>query len=205
MSGERKTGVKWVRPPEFADDLDVSKFYERLLEDAEVKLTHEYRTARGEIGGPEDLNWVQKHSDALARRAAEDGLKVRWDYERSIWPLGERRDDHLRQTRKHNYWRDGGVLVLDGPLTAEIADAAAPYREWAKELFDTLREKGEVDVKYSYTHNALLKHGSNAVISSELERLAGEAGIKLHWDYEPADDIGVWVYVVPDEESDVGR
>jgi hypothetical protein len=110
---EHESGVKWIRPPEFEDDLDVVEDYERLLADGEVTLSHEYRTARGDIGNPEDIFWIQKHRAALARRAAEDGFKVRWDPLMDFQQRGV-----LRRTSEYTYWGRTSVLVLDGPLTA---------------------------------------------------------------------------------------
>lgn len=203
MSGEREEGVKWVRPPEFADDLDVSELYERLLEDGEVTIVHEFRTVRvdptdfaalsaGRRFG--DLRWTEERGLALARRAAEDGLRVR----------GEREDTNLRRTAKYIYWRKTRRFLLDGPLTAELADPASAYRKVAERLFALLVRKGESMVSYLYERHALLPESPQEFIVDEISRLAEKAGLELRWDW--LDDHGETVTVVGRRErSGEGR
>lgn len=58
--GSHEAGIRWVRPPEFSDDLDVADLYEWLLADGEVAVTHEFRTKAAKPG---------ENVDATSRRS----------------------------------------------------------------------------------------------------------------------------------------
>ena len=181
---QHKPGIRWVRPPEFSNDLDVSELYVRLRADGEVTLTHEYRTRRGSLPSRDDTFWIDDHGAALARRAAEDGFKVGWGPNQSL-DVGLIR----RRTLRHIYWQKSRVLVLNGPLTREVADAASSYRELAANLVAELLAKGSACVPIIYAPNALLPGHPNTFLDAEIERLAHKAGHEVDWEYSSWNDI----------------
>lgn len=132
-----------------------------------------------------DLFAIREKVAALARRAAEDGLKIKVD--------GLEKSD-TRRGRKHNLHKESQRVLLDGPLSAELADPAAHYRKKAEAIFANVLEKGEGWMSWDYSGHALLPIDTNTFIAKEVGRLAGEAGVEVRW--QIWDDIGESVHLV---------
>jgi hypothetical protein len=182
---DHERGVRWQRPPEFADDLDVAALYARLLAEDEVTLEHEYRMGRDGFASRSDNLWLAEHSEAIARRAAEDGLRVRASdpetgFEHRRW----------RRNLRHESLR----VFLDGPLTAEIADPAAKLTREATAIVRELEKHGHTFFNFHYERHALLTADMTLFLFREIERQAEAAGLKLRWDRR--DDIGMNLAVV---------
>jgi SAM-dependent methyltransferase len=115
-----------------------------------------------------------EHVNALYRRAAEDGLRLR-----DLDVDGGRGTD-VSTTR----------LALDGPLREEDLDPVAGWRQMAEELYRSLRENGDgrLGLGGPTPYGSRLSAIRGDVLSEELSRLADRDGYDIT--EAPLDDTG---------------